>query len=146
MLCVMWVVCGVFLVLCVFCYVELGVIIFEFGGEYIYIKWVFGDFFVFLVMWINFIIICLVCVVVFCLIFVIYIFCLFFLDCDFLVISIRFIVVLVIGEVFLIIFIIWFKKRINMLFWYCLVFCIYILGGLFFLFYICVSNMICKII
>lgn len=116
MLCVMWVVCGVFLVLCVFCYVELGVIIFEFGGEYIYIKWVFGDFFVFLVMWINFIIICLVCVVVFCLIFVIYIFCLFFLDCDFLVISIRFIVVLVIGEVFWIIFIIWLKeyKYVNL--------------------------------
>lgn len=111
MLCVMWVVCGVFLVLCVFCYVELGVIIFEFGGEYIYIKWVFGDFFVFLVMWINFIIICLVCVVVFCLIFVIYIFCLFFLDCDFLVISIRFIVVLVIGEVFWIIFVIYLKEN-----------------------------------
>lgn len=107
----MWVVCGVFLVLCVFCYVELGVIIFEFGGEYIYIKWVFGDFFVFLVMWINFIIICLVCVVVFCLIFVIYIFCLFFLDCDFLVISIRFIVVLVIGEVFWIIFVIYLKEN-----------------------------------
>lgn len=137
MLCVMWVVCGVFLVLCVFCYVELGVIIFEFGGEYIYIKWVFGDFFVFLVMWINFIIICLVCVVVFCLIFVIYIFCLFFLDCDFLVISIRFIVVLVIGEVFWIIFVIYLKE--NKYFNLVLFSFLYIdfVGVFFFILYMC---------
>lgn len=79
---VMWVLCGIYNILCVICYVELGIIIFEFGGEYIYIKRVFGDILVFICLWINFFLICFVGIVVFVLIFFLYILKFVFLDCD----------------------------------------------------------------
>lgn len=50
---VVWVVCGVFFIVGVFCYVELGIIIFKLGGDYVYMLEVYGLLFVFFKFWIE---------------------------------------------------------------------------------------------
>ena len=55
---VMWGVCGLYNTLCALCYAELGASMPQSGGEYIYIRRAFGDYFAFLCLWINFTLIC----------------------------------------------------------------------------------------
>ncbi|ESP00324.1 hypothetical protein LOTGIDRAFT_140967 [Lottia gigantea] len=54
----MWVVCGLYNTLCAVCYAELGSSMPQSGGEYVYVKRAFGDLFGFIILWINF---CLIC-------------------------------------------------------------------------------------
>ncbi|KAI8799094.1 large neutral amino acids transporter small subunit 1 [Biomphalaria glabrata] len=55
---IMWAICGVFNTLCALCYAELGASMPQSGGEYIYIQRAFGDYLSFVVLWINFVLIC----------------------------------------------------------------------------------------
>ncbi|KAK3099142.1 hypothetical protein FSP39_000073 [Pinctada imbricata] len=54
----MWVICGVYNMLCAVCYAELGTTIPQSGGEYVYIKRAFGEIPGFVCVWINFLLIC----------------------------------------------------------------------------------------
>ncbi|XP_033742944.1 cystine/glutamate transporter-like [Pecten maximus] len=97
MSCVMWTVTGVFSALCALCFAELGACIPKSGGEYTYIREAFGDFFAFLALWINFIIICPVCVAASCLIFATYILKPVYSDCDPPFVAVRLIAALIIA-------------------------------------------------
>lgn len=79
---VMWVICGLYNTLCALCYAELGAALPETGGEYIYVKRAFGDYPAFIVMWINFLLICPVGSAAISLIFSLYILQPIFPDCQ----------------------------------------------------------------
>ena len=50
---IVWVLCGIVSLLGALSYAELGTMIPEFGGEYAYIRFVYGDFPAFLCIWIS---------------------------------------------------------------------------------------------
>lgn len=75
------VVCGFLVMLGVLCYVELGVLVFKFGGEYVYILRTFGFRLVFLVIYTFVLVGRLVVIVVVFLSFVEYVVVLFYLGC-----------------------------------------------------------------
>ncbi|KAK6173645.1 hypothetical protein SNE40_017059 [Patella caerulea] len=79
---VMWVICGVYNTLCAVCYAELGASIPQSGGEYIYVKRAFGDFMGFIILWINFLLICPVGIAALSLICCVYILQPLFPDCE----------------------------------------------------------------
>ncbi|XP_072036511.1 Y+L amino acid transporter 2-like [Amphiura filiformis] len=54
---IIWVLCGIVSILGALSYAELGTMIPEFGGEYAYIRFVYGDFPAFLALWIQLILI-----------------------------------------------------------------------------------------
>ncbi|KAL3879807.1 hypothetical protein ACJMK2_032089 [Sinanodonta woodiana] len=55
---ILWVICGLYNLLGAICYAELGTSIPESGGEYTYVKRAFGDLPAFIVLWINFLLVC----------------------------------------------------------------------------------------
>lgn len=75
-----WFGCGLLVLFGSFCYVELGMMIIKFGGEYLYFMVVFGCIFVYLFVWIFVLIIWLVLGVIIVLIFVEYVVKLFYFD------------------------------------------------------------------
>lgn len=70
---VMWIICGVFNMLCALCYAELGTMIPESGGDYIYILRAFGNTAGFVALWIYFVLVCPVAIAACSLIFSMYI-------------------------------------------------------------------------
>ncbi|KAH9492657.1 Large neutral amino acids transporter small subunit 1 [Bulinus truncatus] len=78
----MWGAVGVFCMLCALCYAELGACLPKSGGEYIYVKYAWGDFMAFLCMWMNLILINPICVAASSLIFATYVLKPVFPDCE----------------------------------------------------------------
>lgn len=77
-------------------YVELGMVIWKFGGEYSYIKEVLGDILVFLFVWMLVIVVWIFLMGIICLMFGEYM-VIFFFYCGLFIILIKFVVVFVIG-------------------------------------------------
>lgn len=77
-------------------YVELGIVIWKFGGEYSYIKEVLGDILVFLFVWMLVIVVWIFLMGIICLMFGEYM-VIFFFYCGLFIIFIKFVVVFVIG-------------------------------------------------
>lgn len=79
---ILWVVCGIYNALGAVCYAELGTMIPESGGEYVYIRRAFGDVPSFICMWIVLVLICPVGIAAMGLMFAIYILKPLYPDCD----------------------------------------------------------------
>lgn len=94
-----WFGCGLLVLFGSLCYVELGICIKKFGGEYFYFMEVFGRIFVYLFVWIFVLIIWLVLGVIIVFIFVEYVLKLFYLDCEVLVYFMKFLVCFCFGKI-----------------------------------------------
>ncbi|KAK3597119.1 hypothetical protein CHS0354_021228 [Potamilus streckersoni] len=79
---ILWVLCGLYNLLGAICYAELGTSIPESGGEYTYVKRAFGDLPAFIVLWINFLLICPVRIAALSTIFALYIIKPIYPDCE----------------------------------------------------------------
>ena len=79
---VLWVVCGIYNALGAVCYAELGTMIPQSGGEYVYIRRAFGDMASFVVLWIDFLLICPVGIAAMGLMFSVYLIKPIYPDCD----------------------------------------------------------------
>ncbi|KAH3842179.1 hypothetical protein DPMN_115674, partial [Dreissena polymorpha] len=79
---VLWVICGIYNALGAVCYAELGTMIPQGGGEYIYIRRAFGDIASFVCLWIDFVLICPVGIAAMGLMFSVYLLKPIYPDCD----------------------------------------------------------------
>ncbi|XP_053399752.1 large neutral amino acids transporter small subunit 1-like [Mercenaria mercenaria] len=79
---VLWVVCGIYNALGAVCYAELGTMIPQSGGEYVYIRRAFGDMASFVCLWIDFLLICPVGIAAMGLMFAVYLLKPIYPDCD----------------------------------------------------------------
>lgn len=79
---VLWIVCGIYNALGAVCYAELGTMIPQSGGEYVYIRRAFGDIASFICLWIDFLLICPVGIAAMGLMFAVYLLKPIYPDCE----------------------------------------------------------------
>lgn len=79
---ILWVVCGIYNALGAVCYAELGTMIPQSGGEYVYIRRAFGDIASFVCLWIDFLLICPVGIAAMGLMFAVYLLKPIYPNCD----------------------------------------------------------------
>ncbi|WAQ99218.1 LAT2-like protein [Mya arenaria] len=79
---VLWVVCGIYNALGAVCYAELGTMIPQSGGEYVYIRRAFGDLASFVCLWIDFVLVCPVGIAAMGLMFSVYLLKPIYPDCE----------------------------------------------------------------
>lgn len=79
---VLWIVCGIYNALGAVCYAELGTMIPQSGGEYVYIRRAFGDMASFVCLWIDFLLVCPVGIAAMGLMFAVYLLKPLYPDCD----------------------------------------------------------------
>lgn len=79
---ILWIVCGIYNALGAVCYAELGTMIPQSGGEYVYIRRAFGDIASFICLWIDFLLICPVGIAAMGLMFAVYLLKPIYPDCE----------------------------------------------------------------
>lgn len=79
---ILWIVCGIYNALGAVCYAELGTMIPQSGGEYVYIRRAFGDLASFVCLWIDFLLICPVGIAAMGLMFAVYLLKPIYPDCE----------------------------------------------------------------